>query len=768
MRNIKYVFMTILLFSLISVPLAMQAHSFDGALISGRICSPDRCGIPGVSITLIEEASGQTTRLVTGLGGIYRAAGLPVGTYELRVEASGFDPEIVPDIDLTEGESRIIDITLSYSTIQEVVTVIGEAPRGALQATEARESAARDVGEALTRINGVSKVRKGGIANDIVLRGFASKDMNILIDGQKLYGACPNHMDPTAFHVDFSEVDRVEITKGPFDIRNQGSMGGAINVVTRNSEQGLHATATFAGGTYGFANPSATVSYAHSRFSVLGGFSYRRSLPYSDPSGKQFTDYTNYRPGTGENEAFRASTGWAKLSFTPRSNHFLQLAYTRQEAEHVLYPYLMMDADYDDTDRINLSYQIAPSFGFWKSLQLQTYYSHVSHWMTDAFRVSSVNFPRDYSMGTYAATSVIGAKIEAETTRWTLGLEAYDRSWRAETELAGMGYKTQYSIPDVSTASFGVFADYRQDITERLKLAAGVRLDFVRSKANGQQANTDLYFAYNSTRSTESSDFFPSVYTQFVYLFPAGLELQLGLGHIVRVPDARERYFALKRMGADWVGNPALDPSRNTGLDGAVSYRTSALLLSASFYYNDIQNYVYVRNKSKVNPVAGLKNIKARSYQNIDARIYGSELQAVITVSKKLSFSTSLSYVRGTQPIIPEEGLLSGNLAEIPPLTSRSVLRFDNGLVWGEVEGIFTGAQNKVDANLLEEPTPGHELANLRIGINLKKVRFWLGMNNVFNRLFFEHLSYQRDPFRSGVRVYEPGRNFFLNADFKF
>ncbi|MDH4220588.1 MAG: carboxypeptidase regulatory-like domain-containing protein, partial [Candidatus Aminicenantes bacterium] len=222
MRNIKYVFKMILLFSLISVPLAMQAHSFDGALISGRICSPDRCGIPGVSITLIEEASGQTTRLVTGLGGIYRAAGLPVGTYELRVEASGFDPEIVPDIDLTEGESRIIDITLSYSTIQEVVTVIGEAPRGALQATEARESAARDVGEALTRINGVSKVRKGGIANDIVLRGFASKDMNILIDGQKLYGACPNHMDPTAFHVDFSEVDRVEITKGPFDIRNQG------------------------------------------------------------------------------------------------------------------------------------------------------------------------------------------------------------------------------------------------------------------------------------------------------------------------------------------------------------------------------------------------------------------------------------------------------------------------------------------------------------------------------------------------------------------
>ncbi|MCK7500466.1 MAG: hypothetical protein MZW92_67135 [Comamonadaceae bacterium] len=42
-------------------------------------------------------------------------------------------------------------------------------------------------GEALTRINGIWKIRKGGIANDVVLRGFAGKDINVLIDGQRLY-----------------------------------------------------------------------------------------------------------------------------------------------------------------------------------------------------------------------------------------------------------------------------------------------------------------------------------------------------------------------------------------------------------------------------------------------------------------------------------------------------------------------------------------------------------------------------------------------------
>ena len=34
-----------------------------------------------------------------------------------------------------------------------------------------------------------------------------------------------------------------------------------------------------------------------------------------------------------------------------------------------------------------------------------------------------------------------------------------------------------------------------------------------------------------------------------------------------------ERYFALKRMGNDWVGNPALQPTRNTGIQAGANYR---------------------------------------------------------------------------------------------------------------------------------------------------------------------------------------------------
>lgn len=76
-----------------------------------------------------------------------------------------------------------------------------------------RESPARDVGELLSDSTGLWTLRKGGIASDVVLRGLQSRDLNVLIDGERLYGACPNHMDPPSFHVDFAQVERIDVAR---------------------------------------------------------------------------------------------------------------------------------------------------------------------------------------------------------------------------------------------------------------------------------------------------------------------------------------------------------------------------------------------------------------------------------------------------------------------------------------------------------------------------------------------------------------------------
>src|SRR5690606_14919110 len=104
----------------------------------------------------------------------------------------------------------------SYFT--ERIEVRAAAAGAGRSAREIRESLARDVGDALAEVPGAARIRKGGLAHDVVVRGAKGDDVVMQIDGQPLHGACPNRMDPPIFHVDFAEVERVELALGPFDV----------------------------------------------------------------------------------------------------------------------------------------------------------------------------------------------------------------------------------------------------------------------------------------------------------------------------------------------------------------------------------------------------------------------------------------------------------------------------------------------------------------------------------------------------------------------
>ena len=95
-------------------------------------------------------------------------------------------------------------------------------------------------------------------------------------------------------------------------------------------------------------------------------------------------------------------------------------------------------------------------------------------------------------------------------------------------------------------------------------------------------------------------------------------------------------------------------------------------------------------------------------------------------------------------------------------------MRYDIGKLFGEIEALFTGAQRNVDTLLGEQSTPGYGIANLKSGVNYKRTFLRLGLNNIFGRKYFEYLSYQRDPFRSGARVFEPGRNLFVSLSYRY
>ena len=161
-------------------------------------------------------------------------------------------------------------------------------------------------------------------------------------------------------------------------------------------------------------------------------------------------------------------------------------------------------------------------------------------------------------------------------------------------------------------------------------------------------------------------------------------------------------------------------------------------------------------------------NADARSWANVDATLRGLEATAVVPLLSRLFLSGDVAYVRGTKTLAPEVGVTDEDLAEIPPLRSRLTLRYDDGRLFAVAEGVFSSDQDHVDSSLDEETTAGWATANLSAGYRRGRWSGTVGVTNLFDRYYTEHLSYQRDPFRSGVRVAEPGRAVFLNLSARF
>lgn len=645
----------------------------------------------------------------------------------------------------------------------EEIVVRGEQepPREeSLSIREVRESPARDVGEALKNVEGLTYVRKGAIANDVVLRGLQKDNINVLVDGVRLHGACPNRMDPPAFHFEFAEIERVRVVKGPYDLENPGSLGGLVDVVTRRPGPGPGADLSLTYGSYDRFDASVVGSYGAERADGLLGYAHKVSDVPESGDGKLITDIypstspNRYRAEAIDSRAYEINTGWGKLGFNLMDKLRTELAYSYQDADHVLYPYLKMDADYDRTHRVNWSLRGEDLSERIKEAALQVYWNQVDHRMDDRLRQSSVGRPRPYSMLTDATTRVVGAKATASLVAgpgvFKVGIDHYSRNWNANNYRAMFTAAAPYSrlnmIPEVTTENFGIFGEYEWPLAERLVLQGGVRGDLTRIEAD--QLN-------GATLIDDSTDFFEvSGNLQLTWTAAEGLELFVGAGRGVRPPDAQELYLDVPAMApaVTWRGNPDLEASVNHQADLGLKYATGRLYLAGSLFYSRVDDFINFYSPSAV----------LKSYRNIDASFWGGEIGSHAALPYNLFLQVGLSYVEGRNEDEDRP------LAEIPPFAGSVALRYDVDTWFFEVTENFAARQDRIDKSLGEAETPGWMTTDLRAGWNYGVLSLYAGVENLLDKHYFSHLSFQRDPFASGVKVPETGRNFYATAVFSF
>ena len=98
------------------------------ATIEGLIADQAGAGVSQATVTVTSSERGVTRTVRTDDEGLYRLPLLQPGVYELRVDAAGFQSQVLQKITLSVGQIQIQDVTLEVSQVNEAVRIVAEPP----------------------------------------------------------------------------------------------------------------------------------------------------------------------------------------------------------------------------------------------------------------------------------------------------------------------------------------------------------------------------------------------------------------------------------------------------------------------------------------------------------------------------------------------------------------------------------------------------------------------------------------------------------------
>ncbi len=104
-----------------------QSQALNGQ-IEGTVTDASGATIPGALITVRNVETGTERKVIGDESGVYRAPLLPLGAYQITVEAPNFKRLVREGITLTAGQTATVDLTLETGDVSATVTVTADSP----------------------------------------------------------------------------------------------------------------------------------------------------------------------------------------------------------------------------------------------------------------------------------------------------------------------------------------------------------------------------------------------------------------------------------------------------------------------------------------------------------------------------------------------------------------------------------------------------------------------------------------------------------------
>jgi Carboxypeptidase regulatory-like domain len=317
--------------TLACLPIALWAAA-NGSL-SGTLKDPTGALVQGAKITLVNIALKSEYKAISNNQGVYSFPALPVGRYNLTIEATGFKTEKKTNLTLDTDAALKLDAALALGQQSETVTVDSEA---ATMEAEV-ETTATYLGQVVTGsqmtglpLNGRSftdllPIQPGVtpvstlLPNSVIMAGVTgglspSGDLNpgnLSIDGQRESSngflvdgiEVQEHMNGgTSIVPDLDSIEEFRVLTNNFDPEYGNYNGGMVTVVTRSGSDSFHGNAfeflrNTALDSRGYFDPSRA-AYRQNQFGgTLGGpIQHRRAFFFGDYQGTR----TNEGVETGD------------------------------------------------------------------------------------------------------------------------------------------------------------------------------------------------------------------------------------------------------------------------------------------------------------------------------------------------------------------------------------------------------------------------------------------------------------------------------------
>ena len=230
--------------------------------LRGTVLDAQGAFVPSAKVTITNPATGATRGVLTSSEGTYQVSALNPGTYEVHVEAAGFETLVAKGVVLTVGQIAVYDARLKIGTANEVVEVtyssaptidVGQTQQANTineRQVENLPNISRNFAQSIYTLPGVVDSAAPSIQDPNIGLGYQTSGFSIggsngrsnlfTVDGgENDFGSGAQRV----VHIPLDSVQEFQVNRNSFAPEFGFTVGTAINVITKSGTNKYHGSA---------------------------------------------------------------------------------------------------------------------------------------------------------------------------------------------------------------------------------------------------------------------------------------------------------------------------------------------------------------------------------------------------------------------------------------------------------------------------------------------------------------------------------------------